>query len=103
MSASTLRWQRALAIAVALVMVLALATPLVAGATKAPAAKPTTEVIGVSTAEDIRQNVSVNPEAIGIGPQAIVNALSVEPGSKRSVTARLRSALALQRVRLLGL
>ena len=36
-------------------------------------AKPTTEVIGVSTAEDIRQNVSVNPEAIGFGPQAILN------------------------------
>lgn len=36
-------------------------------------AKPTTEVIAVSTAEDIRQNVSVNPEAIGFGPQAILN------------------------------
>jgi phosphate transport system substrate-binding protein len=36
-------------------------------------AKPATDVIGVSTAEDIRQTVSVNPEAIGIGPQAIVN------------------------------
>lgn len=37
-------------------------------------AKPTTEVIGATTAEDIRQNVSANPEAIGIGPQSIVNA-----------------------------
>jgi phosphate transport system substrate-binding protein len=37
-------------------------------------AKPTTEVIGATTAEDIRQNVAANPEAIGIGPQAIVNA-----------------------------
>lgn len=36
-------------------------------------AKPTTEVIGVSTAEDIRQNVSVNPEAVGFGPMAILN------------------------------
>jgi phosphate transport system substrate-binding protein len=36
-------------------------------------AKPTTEVIGVSTAEDIRQTVSVNPEAVGFGPQAILN------------------------------
>jgi len=42
-------------------------------------AKPTTEVIGVTTAEDIRQNVSVNPEAIGIGPQAIVNATVRSP------------------------
>ena len=37
-------------------------------------AKPTSEVITATTAEDIRQNVSSNPEAIGIGPQAIVNA-----------------------------
>lgn len=36
-------------------------------------AKPTTEVIGVSTADDIRQAVSVNPEAIGFGPQALLN------------------------------
>jgi phosphate transport system substrate-binding protein len=35
--------------------------------------KPTTEVIGATTAEDIRQNVASNPEAIGIGPQSIVN------------------------------
>ena len=42
-------------------------------------AKPTTEVIGVSTAEDIRQNVSVNPEAIGFGPQAILNATVRSP------------------------
>jgi len=42
-------------------------------------AKPTTEVIGVSTAEDIRQNVSVNPEAIGFGPQAIVDATVRSP------------------------
>jgi phosphate transport system substrate-binding protein len=52
-------------------------------------AKPTTEVIGVSTAEDIRQNVSVNPEAIGIGPQAIVNASVRSPETPevaRSIT-----------------
>jgi phosphate transport system substrate-binding protein len=42
-------------------------------------AKPTTEVIGVSTAEDIRQNVSVNLEAIGFGPQAILNATVRSP------------------------
>jgi len=36
-------------------------------------AKPTSEVIAATTAEDIRQIISVNPEAIGIGPQAIVN------------------------------
>lgn len=42
-------------------------------------AKPTTEVIGVSTAEDIRQNVSVNPEAIGFGPMAILNATVRSP------------------------
>jgi phosphate transport system substrate-binding protein len=37
-------------------------------------AKPTIDVLPASTAEDIRQNVSANPEAIGIGPQAVVNA-----------------------------
>ncbi|WP_246559271.1 substrate-binding domain-containing protein [Citrifermentans pelophilum] len=36
-------------------------------------AKPSSEVIPASTAEDIRQNVAANPEAVGIGPQAIVN------------------------------
>ena len=36
--------------------------------------KPTDEVIAATTAEDIRHNVASNPEAIGIGPQAIVNA-----------------------------
>ena len=36
-------------------------------------AKPTDEVIAATTAEDIRHNVASNPEAIGIGPQAIVN------------------------------
>jgi phosphate transport system substrate-binding protein len=36
-------------------------------------AKPTSEVIAATTAADIRQIISVNPEAIGIGPQAIVN------------------------------
>ncbi|MFA7404253.1 MAG: substrate-binding domain-containing protein [Pelobacteraceae bacterium] len=35
--------------------------------------KPTDEVIAATTAEDIRHNVASNPEAIGIGPQAIVN------------------------------
>lgn len=35
--------------------------------------KPTGEVIAVTTAEDIRQNVAANPEAVGIGPQAILN------------------------------
>lgn len=35
--------------------------------------KPTDEVIAATTAEDIRHNVSSNPEAIGIGPQAILN------------------------------
>lgn len=42
-------------------------------------AKPTTEVIGVSTAEDIRENVSANPEAIGFGPQSILNATVRSP------------------------
>lgn len=42
-------------------------------------AKPATEVIAATTAEDIRQNVSVNPEAIGIGPQAIVNGTVKSP------------------------
>jgi phosphate transport system substrate-binding protein len=37
-------------------------------------AKPSSEVIAATTAEDIRLNVASNPEAIGIGPQAIVNA-----------------------------
>ena len=36
-------------------------------------AKPTEEVVAATTAEDIRQNVLSNPEAIGIGPQAILN------------------------------
>lgn len=36
-------------------------------------AKPTDEVIAATTAEDIRHNVASNPEAIGIGPQAILN------------------------------
>lgn len=36
-------------------------------------AKPTSEVIAATTAEDIRQNVAANPEAIGIGPQAVIN------------------------------
>jgi phosphate transport system substrate-binding protein len=36
-------------------------------------AKPTDEVIAATTADDIRHNVASNPEAIGIGPQAIVN------------------------------
>lgn len=36
-------------------------------------AKPTDEVIAATTAEDIRHNVASNPEAIGIGPQAIIN------------------------------
>ena len=35
--------------------------------------KPTDEVIAATTAEDIRHNVASNPEAIGIGPQAIIN------------------------------
>ena len=42
-------------------------------------AKPTTEVINATTAEDIRQNVAANPEAIGIGPQAIVNSTVRSP------------------------
>lgn len=36
-------------------------------------ANPTSEVIQATTAEDIRHNVASNPEAIGIGPQAIIN------------------------------
>lgn len=36
-------------------------------------AKTTSEVVAATTATDIRQIVSVNPEAIGIGPQAIIN------------------------------
>jgi len=42
-------------------------------------AQPTNEVISASTAEDVRQNISVNPEAIGIGPQAIVNSTVRSP------------------------
>ena len=42
-------------------------------------AKPTSEVINATTAEDIRQNVASNPEAIGIGPQAIINATVRSP------------------------
>jgi phosphate transport system substrate-binding protein len=42
-------------------------------------AKPATEVIPATTAEDIRQNVAANPEAIGIGPQAIVNGTVKSP------------------------
>lgn len=42
-------------------------------------AKPTSEVIQATTAEDIRHNVASNPEAIGIGPQAIVNATVRSP------------------------
>lgn len=52
-------------------------------------AKQTTEVIAVSTAEDVRQNVSVNPEAIGFGPQAILNATVRSPETPevaRSIT-----------------
>ena len=58
-------------------------------------AKPTTEVIGVSTAEDIRQNVSVNPEAIGFGPQAILNATVRSPETPevaRSITLITKGA-----------
>ncbi len=36
-------------------------------------AKPASEVLAATTATDIRQIVSVNPEAVGIGPQAVVN------------------------------
>lgn len=36
-------------------------------------AKTTSEVVAATTATDIRQIISVNPEAIGIGPQAIIN------------------------------
>lgn len=35
--------------------------------------KPSDEVIAATTAEEIRHNVASNPEAIGIGPQAIIN------------------------------
>jgi len=58
-------------------------------------AKPTTEVIGVSTAEDIRQNVSVNPEAIGFGPQAILDATVRSPETPevaRSITLITKGA-----------
>ncbi|OGU16009.1 MAG: phosphate ABC transporter substrate-binding protein [Geobacteraceae bacterium GWC2_53_11] len=41
--------------------------------------KPTDEVIAATTAEDIRHNVASNPEAIGIGPQAIVNSTVRSP------------------------
>lgn len=36
-------------------------------------AKPSSDVIVATTAEDIRQNVAANPEAVGFGPQAILN------------------------------
>jgi phosphate transport system substrate-binding protein len=58
-------------------------------------AKPTTEVIGVSTAEEIRQNVSVNPEAIGFGPQAILNETVRSPETPevaRSITLITKGA-----------
>lgn len=42
-------------------------------------AKPASDVIQATTAEDIRHNVASNPEAIGIGPQAIVNAAVRSP------------------------
>jgi len=42
-------------------------------------AKPTNEVIAATTAEDIRQNVASNPEAIGIGPNAILNSTVKSP------------------------
>lgn len=42
-------------------------------------AKPTSEVITATTAEDVRQNVASNPEAVGIGPQAILNAAVRSP------------------------
>lgn len=42
-------------------------------------AKPTSEVITATTAEDIRQNVASNPEAIGIGPKAILNGTVKSP------------------------
>ncbi|MFZ4855758.1 MAG: substrate-binding domain-containing protein [Desulfuromonadaceae bacterium] len=42
-------------------------------------AKPAEEVIAATTAEDIRHNVASNPEAIGIGPQAIVNSMVRSP------------------------
>lgn len=41
--------------------------------------KPTDEVIAATTAEDIRHNVASNPEAIGIGPQAIANSTVRSP------------------------
>jgi len=37
-------------------------------------AAPTKEVLEATTAEDVRQNVAANPEAIGIGPVAVVDA-----------------------------
>lgn len=42
-------------------------------------AKPASEVITATTAEDVRQNVASNPEAVGIGPQAILNATVRSP------------------------
>jgi len=42
-------------------------------------ANPTSESIGATTAEDIRQNVAANPEAIGIGPQSILDATVRSP------------------------
>ena len=58
-------------------------------------AKPTTEVISATTADDVRQNVSVNPEAIGIGPQAIVDASVRSPETPevaRSITLITKGA-----------
>lgn len=43
--------------------------------------KPTEEVLSAPTAEDIRLNVAANPEAIGIGPQAIINSTVRSPES----------------------
>lgn len=39
----------------------------------------TKEVLDATTAEDVRQNVSSNPEAIGIGPAAIVDSTIKSP------------------------
>lgn len=67
-------------------------------------ATPTTEVIGVSTAEDIRQNVSVNPEAIGFGPQAILNDTVRSPETPevaRSITLITKGAPAAKVQKLL--
>ena len=39
----------------------------------------TKDILEATTAEDVRQNVASNPEAVGIGPAAVVDASVKSP------------------------